>query len=157
VDIQSIEGVIEVLGAKEFTSKSNRYSYIRILDKSGNVHTVNHVHVYNSVDSYLTPGLSCKLFLAKYAQTEQLAFAISANSRNIYDKEEVRQEIESKKWQIRFYTFMAIISVPLIIFVAGLLMLPASLLMIYLLKKTKLKVSQSQLDSYLIDNGFSIN
>lgn len=156
MSIEMIEGVIEAIGQNTLNGSQTNYSYIRILNKKGNVQTVKEVVVYNAVDSYLNAGLKCKLFLAKYRKGGVLLFAISTDSRNVYDHKEIKDSITAVAKMKKIFLMCIIISVPLMIAIVGLVLFPVAVYGYFILNKAKLTVSQNDLNQYLVKNGFSI-
>jgi hypothetical protein len=158
MNIEVLVGEIEALGTSEFNRVRRFYSQIRMLEQNGNVRTLKNVLVFNQVDSYLTTGINCKLFLVKSVSGVYIAFAISTNSRIVYDRESLEGMQKDYQKIKKLNIFMAICSIPLFIAIIGFILLLIAILKLYENNQTrKLTATLEEMDLCMINNGFQIN
>lgn len=86
-DVSVISGRLEVMGPSMNKGEGSEYTYLRIIEKSGNVKLIKKVGVGHLVESYLRPGVEGDFYFVKFGGLGFILFAIKKGTgEQIYEQ-----------------------------------------------------------------------
>lgn len=159
-----IVGTVDSIGDMDKKPECTSYSYIRIVDDSGNVHQLKGIAVFNTVSTYLEKGLKAKFYLTSTANKESnlhtsyVMYALKSENHKVYDSEEVVLYSKRVHKMGVFGLIYAVLTVPLIPLLLGLYFVPAFLKTAYhcLIRMPK-RLNNEIFKDVLNADGFSLN
>lgn len=149
-----ITGTLEVTGSRKFQNTGAFYSELCIKCDDDRVRLLTNVIIPNTVDSFLFSGVKGSFFITPANKGKKLLFAFSDEKKQVYDRTDV--SLFNKLTLLNFVVWgvVAVMSIPLISYYAGAILLPVALFCMRSSLNTYRNTRSKRLERYLAKRSF---